>query len=206
MKAAQSPSTDPVAAQKDRECLNILFGSAEAWEKIFSEPQSRRDELNAIAAAYAASLPRFRFTACLRLNSSDSQERYLVQFTNAKRAVTALAASYKASLETGVLKGKKLSMSDRGKAVARLWSAFKGTEMTIDYLTKQTLWPLDRNQAKVVARHAHDKGLAKYDKTTGTVRWNEKCEKDNMLPLDLSQHRERSRRPRDERQTELFSS
>jgi three-Cys-motif partner protein len=206
IRAAQSPNTDPIDAQKDREHLNVLFGAVESWENILSEPRSGREELNAIAAAYAATLPRFHFTACHRLNGSDSQVRYLIQFTNAKRAVAALTASYRASLQTGTLKGKKLSMSDRGKAVAKLWGAFKGTEITIDYLAKQTLCRLDRNQAKVVARHAHDKGLAKYDKATGTVRWNEKCEKDNMLPLDLSQHRERSRRPRDERQTELFSS
>ncbi len=204
IKAALSPNTDPLDAQKNREHLNMLFGSADKWQDILREPRATRDELDAIAAAYAATLPQFRFTTFHHLNSSDSQERYLVQFTNAKTALPALAASYKASLETGVLKGKKLTMSDRGKAVAKLWEQFKGTETSIEYLTKQTLYRLDKKQAKVVAQHAVDRGFAKYDKSAEVVTWNLRCEKDNMLSLDLAQHRERSRRRVNENQMELF--
>lgn len=204
IKAAQSPRTNAASVRADLDCLNDLFGSEAAWQSALEGAGFFHEELEHVAMAYVATFPEFQFQGYYPLRSDGKQYRSLVHLAHSPSAIAAFKRSYNDSREIGDLKGRKLTMTDRINAALTLFEAFKATQTTLDYLTKQPYLQLNRSQAKVIAQHAHDNGLATYDQASEVISWNAERKESRVLPLSLKHNKERQ--TRDERQTELFES
>lgn len=160
----------PKMVQDCTECLNALFGCA-VWETALNHASNYEGELESIARLYAETFPTFRYRRSYKLRSSDGQMRFLIHLTHSERAANEFAKTYRDTQRIGIMQGRALKWNDRGNICAQLQSAFAGKAMTLRELETQTIWPLDKQQAKTIRNHARDQGYASYDERTQTIHW-----------------------------------
>lgn len=190
--AVLSPNTKPSVAEKDRAHLDALFGS-DVWRKVKRAGVSKREKYIALAKTYADTFPQFKFRNVYMLHG---EERFLVHLTHSKVAAEKFSETYDTSNNIGTLQGNRTLTQDRGKAAFELFSKFKGKDVDLDFMLKQTVVPLSKSFAPVVFRQAEIDGLGKYDQAAKVMRWNLTPQKHSGLPLlDLANHIERVKDP-----------
>ncbi len=124
-----------------------------------------------LVEAYQRAFGSFQLTRYHRLRSSDTQVRYLIQFSQVKRAIEALTSSYNASCRTGILKGRQLSGNEKARFAQELFKHVAGESTTVDNLYENQLAALDKNQLRALLREADALGYGRFEESTATFTW-----------------------------------
>lgn len=171
-KAEEYEVVEAISAA-DRKLLNAVY-DGDAWELALGSIERRGnvEALRVLADTYAATFDKaFPYHTAYPLRSSNGQVRYLVHLTKSKKAVAKFQATYKASLKTGLLQGNQLTQNDRARVSAALFEVFRGNDQTIDDMHELGVYPLNKNQLRVVMREADDLNYGTFDGTT--MHWFE---------------------------------
>jgi len=153
-------------------CLNDLFGSR-VWEKVTDWTRSFRENVPALAAAYAEQFPEFEYRRNYPLYASHGQVRQIIHLCHSRLGSSKFYDAYVHSQNFGLLAGRHPDGVSRAHAARRYWEAYRGEATTVTRLYEEGIQAFDRGQIRAICVTAEEERFGRFDEGTVVMSWHD---------------------------------